>query len=142
MIGSRNDKREGAPILRLAMARGFMFLRNLVLNLNIKDTQCGFKALRKKAAFNLFPRLKVFSLKRKASGSTVTAGFDIELLYLAKRLGYKIAEVPVEWHYQETRHINPFRDSWESLFDLINLVLIHQDLVWNGLITFPCSPDA
>ena len=32
--------------------------------------------------------------------------------------------------------------TWESLFDLSNLVLIHQDLVWNSLMTFPCSPDA
>lgn len=123
VIGSRNSKRRGAPFLRLTMARGFMLLRNLILNLGIQDTQCGFKAFTKKAAFDLFPRLMIFHKDRKASGSTVTAGFDVELLYLAKKLGYRIAEVPVEWHYQETRHVNPIKDSVEGLFDLIKIRL-------------------
>lgn len=121
VIGSRNSQRKGAPLLRLAMARGFVILRNLILNLGIYDTQCGFKAFTRIAALDIFPRLKVFHLKRNVSGSTVTAGFDVELLYLAKLLGYRIAEVPVEWHYQETRHVNPLKDSWESLVDLLKI---------------------
>lgn len=121
VIGSRNNQRRGAPLSRLAMARGFVFLRNLILNLGISDTQCGFKAFTRKAALDIFPKLKVFHLKRTGSGSTVTAGFDVEVLYLAKLYGYKIAEVPVEWHYQETRHVNPFKDSWESLLDLLRI---------------------
>lgn len=120
-IGSRNTKRQGAPFLRQAMARGFMLLRNFILNLGIEDTQCGFKAFTKKAALSLFPKLKVYNLDRKAHGSTVTAGFDVELLYLARLYCYKIVEVPVEWHYQETRHVNPLKDSWESLIDLIKI---------------------
>lgn len=121
VIGSRNNRRKGAPILRRAMAKGFMLLRNLILNLGIKDTQCGFKAFTKSAAKTIFPKLKVFNSKRKASGSTVTAGFDIEILYLAKISGFKIAEVPVEWHYQETRNVNPVKDSLESAIDLIRI---------------------
>ena len=121
IIGSRNSKRRGAPILRIAMARGFMCLRNLILNLGIKDTQCGFKAFTKEVANLIFPRLKVFGINRNVSGSTVTAGFDVELLFIAKKLGFKIIEVPVEWHYQETRHINPLKDSWEGLLDLIRI---------------------
>lgn len=127
VIGSRNSKRRGAPLLRLAMARGFVILRNLILNLGISDTQCGFKAFTRKAAFDIFPKLKVFHLKRTGSGSTVTAGFDVEILYLAKLLGYKITEVQVEWHYQETRHVNPLKDSWESLLDLLRIR-------WNSII--------
>lgn len=126
VIGSRNNKRKGAPLFRLAMARGFMILRNIILNLGIADTQCGFKAFTKEAAFGLFSRLKFFWKKRQVKGSTVTAGFDVELLYLAKILGLKIAEVPVEWHYQETRHINPFKDSWEGFWDLLKIR-------WNSL---------
>lgn len=121
VIGSRNTRRRGAPLLRVTMARGFMLLRNLILNLGINDTQCGFKAFTKKAAYDIFPRLKVFTLNRRIQGSTVTAGFDVEVLYIAKMLGYKIAEVPVEWHYQETRHINPVRDSIEGLVDLMKI---------------------
>lgn len=121
VIGSRNRDRKGAPVLRLLMARGFMILRNLILNLGIKDTQCGFKAFRREAARELFPKLLVFASKRKTRGSTVSAGFDVELLYLAKQKGYAISEVPVEWHYQETRHVNPVKDSLESLIDLIRI---------------------
>lgn len=121
VLGSRNTKRRGAPLTRLAMARGFMLLRNLILNLGIEDTQCGFKSFTAQAAKNIFPRLEVYNLRSLASGSTVTAGFDVELIYVAKLLGYKIAEVPVEWHYQETRHVNPIKDSWEGLTDLIKI---------------------
>lgn len=121
VIGSRNSQRRGAPITRLAMARGFMMLRNLILDLGVKDTQCGFKAFAAKAARNIFPKLKVFTLRTSASGSTVTAGFDVELLYVAKILGYKIAEVPVEWHYQETRNVNPLKDSLLGLIDLLKI---------------------
>lgn len=121
VIGSRNNQRKGAPIMRLAMARGFMMLRNAILDLKLKDTQCGFKAFRKITAVDIIRRLKVCSLKRTVSGSTVTAGFDVEFLYIAKQLQYKIIEVPVEWHYQETRHINPVKDSIEGVMDLIKI---------------------
>lgn len=121
VIGSRNSTRRGAPILRLVMARGFILLRNIILNLGIKDTQCGFKAFSRNAASDIFGRMKVFNMDRRVSGSTVTAGFDVELLYLAKLIGYKIAEVPVEWHYQETRHINPIKDSIEGILDLVKI---------------------
>lgn len=119
VIGSRNNRRKGAPFFRLAMARGFMMLRNLILDLGIKDTQCGFKAFTKKAVLDIFPRLQVFHQQRQVSGSTVTAGFDVELLFLAKIRGYKILELPVEWHYQETRNVSPFKDSIEGLLDLL-----------------------
>lgn len=121
IIGSRNTERYGAPFMRQAMARGFIFIRNLILDLGIRDTQCGFKIFTKKAAGDIINRLKVHNLTRTAHGSTVTAGFDVELLYIAKLYGYRIAEVPVEWHYQETRHVNPIKDSWEGLVDLIKI---------------------
>ncbi len=123
VIGSRNSTRKGAPFLRLILARGFMILRNIILDLGIKDTQCGFKAFTRQAAGKIFGKLKVFNLNRHVTGSTVTAGFDVELLYLAKINGLKIAEVPVVWHYQETRHINPIKDSIEGLLDLMQIRL-------------------
>lgn len=122
VIGSRSTVRRGAPMLRRMMARGFMLLRSLILDLDIHDTQCGFKVFRRTAAHYIFPKLRVFTVDGgKKKGSTVTAGFDVEMLYIAKRMGYKIAEVPVEWHYQETRHINPLKDSIEGLIDLLRI---------------------
>ncbi len=122
VIGSRNSKREGAPLLRLIMARGFMFLRSIILGLKgIADTQCGFKGFKKNVAREIFGKLALYGKQRTVAGSSVTAGFDIELLYLAKKLGYNIKEVPVEWHYVETRRVNPFKDSWQGLLDIIKI---------------------
>ncbi len=118
---SRVTVRRGAPFTTIAMARGFMLLRNLILDLGIRDTQCGFKAFTRDAAEKIIPRLKVFNLNSRASGSTVTAGFDVELIYIAKQLGLKVAEVPVEWHYQETRNVSPIKDSLEGLIDLFKI---------------------
>ncbi|MBI3385786.1 glycosyltransferase [Candidatus Gottesmanbacteria bacterium] len=122
VIGSREGRRQGAPLLRLVMARGFMILRSLVLGLHgIKDTQCGFKAFRRGVVRDIFNRLKLYSGGQHASGAMVTAGFDIEVLFIAKRLGYKIKEVPVEWHYVETRRVNPLKDSWQGFEDIVHI---------------------
>lgn len=122
VIGSRNTQRQGAPLLRLLMSRGFMVLRSTILGLHgIRDTQCGFKAFRKEAAHRISQKLKLYKHSETVSGSMVTAGFDIELLYLAQALGYKIKEVPVEWHFVETRRVNPIHDSWHGLMDILRI---------------------
>lgn len=122
VIGSRNSRREGAPMLRLIMARGFMILRSIILGLSgITDTQCGFKAFRRPEALRIFDRLSLYAAGHEVVGSMVTAGFDIELLYISKLLGYKIKEVPVEWHYVETRRVNPIIDSWQGLMDILKI---------------------
>jgi glycosyltransferase involved in cell wall biosynthesis len=122
VIGSRNSKREGAPLLRLIMARGFMLLRGLILGLKgITDTQCGFKGFKKHVAREIFGKLALYGKLRAVEGSAVTAGFDIELLYLAKKLGYSIKEVAVEWHYVETRRVNPLKDSWQGFLDIVKI---------------------
>lgn len=125
VIGSRNSMRSGAPFLRSAMARGFMFLRWLILGLSsITDTQCGFKAFKRSSANKIFQRMNVYKLEKNrkhVGGSQVTAGFDVELLFIARKLGYKIKEVPVEWHYVETRRVDPIRDSISSIQDLIKI---------------------
>lgn len=124
VIGSRNTKREGAPFLRVVMARGFMILREVLLGLSgIQDTQCGFKAFRRSVALEIVSRLKIYGSNRSISGSMVTAGFDVEVLFVAKRLGFKIREIPVEWHYVETRRVNPLRDSLQGLVDIFSIRL-------------------
>jgi len=122
VIGSRNSRREGAPVLRLIMARGFMMLRTIFLGLKgITDTQCGFKAFKREVAQDIFGKLKLYGTRHQVSGSMVTAGFDIEMLYLANKLGFRIKEVPVEWHYVETRRVNPLTDSWQGFTDILNI---------------------
>src|SRR3989338_8514876 len=111
IIGSRNSRRKGAPILRRLMSHGFIIIRDLILDLKgLRDTQNGFKLFSKKAAEKIINKLKVFHTKRRVSGSSVTAGFDLEFLFLANKLGYKIKEVPVTWLHVETKNVNFFRE--------------------------------
>jgi glycosyltransferase involved in cell wall biosynthesis len=118
VIGSRSG-REGAPMIRKIMATGFSILRLLVLRLPFKDTQCGFKAFTSGAATEIFKRLEIFSSKNISKGASVTAGFDLEVLYIARKLGYKITEVPVDWHHKEGTKVDPIKDSIEGLRGLL-----------------------
>jgi glycosyltransferase involved in cell wall biosynthesis len=120
VIGSRAG-REGAPIIRKTMALGFSILRNLVLQLPYKDTQCGFKAFTKNASAKIFEKLMIFNNNQSQSGASVSAGFDLEILYVARKLGLKVSEVPVVWHHKEGTKVNPIKDSWEGLRDLIKV---------------------
>ncbi len=121
VIGSRNSHRKGAPWTRLLMAKGMIMLRSTIVGVKgISDTQCGFKLFRKDVSDTLFTKLKNFHHGyKKISGSSVKAGFDVELLFLAQKLGYKIKEVPVNWLYVESRRVSPIKDSIEALEDLV-----------------------
>lgn len=122
VIGSRSGRREGAPLSRIIMARGFMMLRGVLLGLNgITDTQCGFKAFKTDVAKKVFSKLRLYGTIHEIHGPMVTAGFDIEVLYIAKKLGFRIQEVPVEWHYVETRRVNPINDSLQGLMDILRI---------------------
>ncbi len=96
VIGSRGMTREGFSILRQVGSVVFRTLRGTFLLRDIKDTQCGFKLFRRDVAVRLFPRLEFFRRKEQAKGWKVTA-YDVELLHLCKKAGYKIQEVTVEW---------------------------------------------
>jgi len=124
VVGSRDNVRKGAPLIRQIMAKGFILIRDLFLDLGgIRDTQCGFKIFKKVTAKKIIDNLKVFNTGRRVKGPSVTAGFDLEFLYLAKKMGYQIKEVPVLWHYAETRRVNFLKDSFETLFDILKIKL-------------------
>lgn len=92
VIGSRDVK--GAildppqPFIRkILLGEGFKLLRKIIVGLwGLEDTQCGFKCFSAKAAEDVFSKVK-----------TEGFNFDVESLVLAKRLGYKIKEIPVTW---------------------------------------------
>ena len=120
-IGSRIG-REGYPLIRKMMAYGFSVLREIILRLPYKDTQCGFKLFKKEVVGEIFKRMKVFNDKARIKGAAVTAGFDLEILYIARKLGLKVAEVQVEWHEKGLRkEVNPIKDSWQGLKDLMKV---------------------
>jgi glycosyltransferase involved in cell wall biosynthesis len=122
VIGSRTG-RKGAPLIRKLMAYGFSLLRLIVLRLPFKDTQCGFKAFKNNAAKKIFEKMKIFNEKSESQGASVSAGFDLEVLYIARKLKLKVAEVPVVWHHQEGTKVNPIKDSLEGFRDLIRVRL-------------------
>lgn len=119
-IGSRSG-RKGAPMIRKLMAYGFMILRTLILRLPYKDTQCGFKVFTTQSSHEIFKRLKVFKEGQAVKGAAVTAGFDLEILYIARKLGFKVAEVPVQWEHKGTVRVSPIKDSIMGLRDLLKV---------------------
>ena len=96
VIGSRGMTREGFSLIRKLGSVVFRAMRGLFLLRDISDTQCGFKLCRRQVALELFPHLEFFRLEEKPTGWKVTA-YDVELLYLVEKAGYKIKEVVVNW---------------------------------------------
>jgi glycosyltransferase involved in cell wall biosynthesis len=96
VVGSRGMTRTGFSLVRKAGSVAFRTLRRLFLLRDISDTQCGFKSCRRQAVLEIFPRLQFFKQREKPTGWKVSA-YDVELLYLFEKAGYRIQEVVVEW---------------------------------------------
>ena len=95
-------------LMRQILGRVFNLLLRLLLRLNFKDTQCGFKAFRREAAMAVFPLQQVEGW-----------GFDPEVLFLAQRLGFRIVEVPVRWGHDTRTRINPLVDGARMVSDML-----------------------
>jgi dolichyl-phosphate beta-glucosyltransferase len=114
-IGSR--ARHGArevdqPLHRRIMGKGFNLLVQALLLPGIWDTQCGFKLLRGDLARALFAELCVDGF-----------AFDVEMLYLARRSGCVVREVPVRWINSATTRVQAVRHSREMVMDLLRIRL-------------------
>lgn len=120
VIGSRQG-RKGAPLVRKLMAWGWSFLRGLVLGLPFSDTQCGFKAFNQQSIKAIFPSLLSDWQKMPAAGAAVNAGFDVETLFLARKRGFRIAEVLVDWRHVGTERVQALGDSIEALKDMMRI---------------------
>ncbi len=120
VIGSRHG-RKGAPLLRKLSAWGFSLLRGIILGLPFKDTQCGFKAFSKIAVEKIIPKIKNEWGVVHFKGGAVNAGFDVELLFLAKKYGFKIAEMDVEWEYVDTERVQIVKDAMAAIYDMFRI---------------------
>lgn len=122
VIGSREVKgaeRLREPWHRHVMGKGFNFVVQLLAIQGIHDTQCGFKLFKDHVAKDLFNSLVVYANGKELSA--FTGAFDVELLYIAQKRGYKIAEVPVSWKYVKTVRVNPVRDSIRMFVDVMKI---------------------
>lgn len=129
VIGSRGANREGNTIARKIMAAIFLFGRRLFLLSNIIDTQCGFKAFKTNVAKKIFPNLQFFKDKSDKKGWRVSA-FDVELLFMAQKWGYKIKEVYVNWRNEDisdTKGDNATRFKKESLNMIQEIVRVKKN---------------
>ncbi len=125
VIGSRQlpgAKREKEPFYRHLMGLVFNLLVQFIAVRGIWDTQAGFKCFKADVAKKLFSTLKVYGKGKQVKGALVTA-FDVELLFLAKKHGYKIKEVPIIWHHVSTTRVSPVKDSLRMLRDVIKVRL-------------------
>ncbi|MCA9446696.1 MAG: glycosyltransferase family 2 protein, partial [Candidatus Omnitrophica bacterium] len=112
-IGSRRVPQSevvGLPFSRRVMSRFFSILSQWLVLPGIRDTQCGFKAYRAKAA-------KELARSQQIDGYT----FDVEHLLISRKRGFLIEEVPVRWVYTEGSQINGFSDSIKMVRDLLDL---------------------
>jgi glycosyltransferase involved in cell wall biosynthesis len=103
-------RRIGEPLRRHVVGRVFNALVQWLLLPGLEDTQCGFKMFTARAVEQVFPRLSVDGWS-----------FDIEALYLARRQGLRIVEVPIEWHYRAESHLNVLRDGPAMFMDLLRI---------------------
>jgi dolichyl-phosphate beta-glucosyltransferase len=110
--GSRLEVRQAR--YREWMGRAFNLLVRMMLVPGIHDTQCGFKLFSEKAATEIFPRQTLQGF-----------AFDVELLILARKHGYKVKEFPVRWINSPATTVSAWRDSSRMFVDLVRLKFRH-----------------
>jgi dolichyl-phosphate beta-glucosyltransferase len=124
-IGSREGvgaRRIAEPLYRHVMGRVFNGLVRALAVPGINDTQCGFKAFKREVAQDLFHHARLYSGGNTVIGPRVT-GFDVEILYLARRRGYRIIEIPVQWQHVAGSKVRPVRDAARMFGDVAQVRL-------------------
>ncbi len=119
VIGSRGLSGSNVVVhqnfLRESMGRIFNGFARILAFQGIEDSQCGFKAFSQKAAKDLFSRQKLLGFS-----------FDVEIVYLAQRLGYRLLELPVTWRNSAQSRVRLFRDPLYMFCDLLKIRWIHR----------------
>ena len=126
VTGSRWRKgaaRLGEPAVRHLLGRMFAPLVRVLLLADITDSQCGFKSFSRDVAHELFSNMRVFSVGAQGAMGPMVSAFDVELLVLAKKRGYRIKEIPVIWRHVSTRRVSPFRDAYRMFKQVVQVWL-------------------
>jgi len=111
--GSFTDYRE-TPI-RILMRRFFNFLVRRFLFVGIQDTQCGIKVLKGPVADRIFPLIQIKGF-----------GFDLELLYLAKKMNYRVREIPVTCVHRVGSKVQVWREALKLFVNIFQIRSWHR----------------
>jgi dolichyl-phosphate beta-glucosyltransferase len=112
-IASREAKgsvRYDEPSYRHLGGRGINFLIQTLILPGLNDTQCGFKCFRAEVAEDVFNRQTLMSWS-----------FDIELLYIARRHGYRIVEIPIHWYHFSDSKVSALPDAVRMIQDIFRI---------------------
>jgi dolichyl-phosphate beta-glucosyltransferase len=103
-------RRYGEPPYRHLMGRVFNLIVRLLAVPGVQDTQAGFKCFRRQAARQLFPLQTIKGW-----------GFDVEVLFIARKRGLRIVEVPIHWYYMNRSRVRPVRDTYNMLHEVLKV---------------------
>lgn len=113
-IGSRwlraETQTQRQPLYRQLFGRVFNMMLRITLGLRFKDTQCGFKAFTRASAQAIFPLQRIERW-----------GFDPEILFLARKFGFKVEEVPVAWGHSGGTRIHPLTDGTRMFLEMLRI---------------------
>ena len=124
VIGSRAiegaDMQIHEPFYREILGKLFNKIVCVLCVPGFVDTQCGAKMFKKDAARAIFPLVQ-----------TARFSFDVEVLFIAQRLGYKIKELPIRWFYSANTTVRTFSDGPKMLWDILLIRWIHRNTTKN-----------
>jgi glycosyltransferase involved in cell wall biosynthesis len=132
-IGSRwlraETQTQRQPLLRQMLGRIFNLMLRLTLGLQFADTQCGFKAFTQPAVQAIFPRQRIERW-----------GFDPEILFLARKLKFKVKEVPVAWGHSGGTRIHPLVDGFRMFTEMLHVRWYDLTGKYDGCSAMPERP--
>ena len=109
------SRRVGEPRYRHLVGRAFNWMVRLMALPGFQDTQCGFKCFRAEVAEDVFRYQTLTGMS-----------FDVEVLFIARRRGYRIVEVPITWYFDPDSRVRLVQDSLRMGIDLLTIR-------WNAL---------
>jgi hypothetical protein len=112
-IGSREvagAQRFNEPKYRHFIGRIFNTMVRLFVLPGLQDTQCGFKCFRDEVAETVFPLQRLDGMS-----------FDAEVLYIARKKGFKIVEIPIDWYHDPDSRVRLVKDSLRMGLDLLSI---------------------
>jgi dolichyl-phosphate beta-glucosyltransferase len=107
---ARGANRYNEPRYRHLGGRFINFIIRVLILPGLQDTQCGFKCFRAEVANDLFTHQTLMGWS-----------FDIELLFIARRHGYRITEIPIDWYYRPESKVNAFSDALRMIQDIFQI---------------------